>query len=420
MATPSDSVFDPFNYQDIWFPGEPVVDEAPTLRKKIDRDLAHEQYLQQQLSAPNKMSHIDFVPAESFPTPKQMEGIEFAIKLLRNRVSIRKAYLKALENTENCTLELLDLRDKQAFESLTYDADMIRQLRTLFNDVFTLSHDQKIFINPAPLLGVPLGFIGERSVHWKEEWTSLKPWHESIIGVNFDEDDNEDGDYAKTDDDDNSMMDVESTDYDSDSATEEEEDDWDAENNDPADYGGLNKLIDAYSHKPDHHYLPPLDSLSNPVDYIWCSQSVIPYHPNQIVAEHYMDEDGVCSTDTLKHMTEAIAHLKTIEQKGFLGMNAYDFYRWRVAIKVHEHHPERYKRFQHFGALVAGMINEGDKYADPLLIYAVKLGMKIAEECPLGHDRFLADFLPEDELTKLKFTRELDLLPHPMATRSQV
>lgn len=73
-----------------------------------------------------------------------------------------------------------------------------------------------------------------------------------------------------------------------------------------------------------------------------------PYHPNQLVAKRHLPVEGLCQKELMYRVACKISDLKILNEKGSLAMDAWDFIRWRIGLKIAErinHLGENGKRF---------------------------------------------------------------------------
>ncbi|KAF4991035.1 hypothetical protein FGRMN_8060 [Fusarium graminum] len=58
------------------------------------------------------------------------------------------------------------------------------------------------------------------------------------------------------------------------------------------------------------------------------------YHPNQLVSKHHLPYDGLCQKELMYRMACKIADLRILRDKGELAMDPWDFFRWRISLKL--------------------------------------------------------------------------------------
>lgn len=61
-----------------------------------------------------------------------------------------------------------------------------------------------------------------------------------------------------------------------------------------------------------------------------------PYHPNQLVAKRHLPAKGLCQKELMYRVACKISDLKVLNDKGSLAMDAWDFIRWRIGLKIAE------------------------------------------------------------------------------------
>lgn len=54
------------------------------------------------------------------------------------------------------------------------------------------------------------------------------------------------------------------------------------------------------------------------------------YHPNQLISKRHMPVGGLCKMEIMYHAACKISELKTLQKHGELGMDPFDFFRWRI------------------------------------------------------------------------------------------
>jgi hypothetical protein len=58
------------------------------------------------------------------------------------------------------------------------------------------------------------------------------------------------------------------------------------------------------------------------------------YHPNQLVSKYHLPPEGLCQKELMYRMACKVADLRILHQKGELAMDPWDFFRWRVSLKL--------------------------------------------------------------------------------------
>ncbi|KAM0200830.1 hypothetical protein ACHAPQ_005621 [Fusarium lateritium] len=58
------------------------------------------------------------------------------------------------------------------------------------------------------------------------------------------------------------------------------------------------------------------------------------YHPNQLVSKHHLPPEGLCQKELMYRMACKVADLRILHKKGELAMDPWDFFRWRVSLKL--------------------------------------------------------------------------------------
>ncbi|OAA40964.1 hypothetical protein NOR_05546 [Metarhizium rileyi] len=61
-----------------------------------------------------------------------------------------------------------------------------------------------------------------------------------------------------------------------------------------------------------------------------------PYHPNQLVAKQHLPLRGLCQKEIMYRVACKISDLELLHDRGILTMNAWDFIRWRIGLKIAE------------------------------------------------------------------------------------
>jgi hypothetical protein len=61
-----------------------------------------------------------------------------------------------------------------------------------------------------------------------------------------------------------------------------------------------------------------------------------PYHPNQLVAKQHMPPNGLCQKELMYRVACKISDLKVLNDVEVLAMDAWDFIRWRIGLKIAE------------------------------------------------------------------------------------
>ncbi|RDA88190.1 hypothetical protein CP532_6817 [Ophiocordyceps camponoti-leonardi (nom. inval.)] len=97
------------------------------------------------------------------------------------------------------------------------------------------------------------------------------------------------------------------------------------------------------------------------------------YHPNQLVAKCHLPPAGLCEKEIMYRLACKVSELRTLQEKGYLTMDPWDFLRWRIATKVQEHLRHPGDRAHSFIKSVIMRLWDADDgknrntYADPLM-----------------------------------------------------
>lgn len=165
---------------------------------------------------------------------------------------------------------------------------MMKQLSRTSDSVFKLSPDGTAYLAPDVLRGVPVKRIDESSPYWQKDWASLDTLlaaHEEAIQTK--------DEYRRR-----------------------------AEA-----FGILAK--DANNERKEKKAAGDDCSKYTKIREIF-GNGHGKYHPNQLVAKHYLPPGGLCEKDLLYKMACKISNLCDLYKTGKLAMDPYDFYRWAV------------------------------------------------------------------------------------------
>jgi hypothetical protein len=164
---------------------------------------------------------------------------------------------------------------------------LMKALATPYEDVYKISSDGRTYVTPLALRGTPVARVLEKSSYWESTWTSLDDY---IAGE-----------------------------------TEA--------NERKAHYKYLKDQF------PDNqHYASMYKNYSDKVSWQRKIRDIFGsgrYNPNQLVSKHHLPTHGLCGDEgLLYHLACKVSDLQVLEQNGELGMDAWDWLRWRVARQV--------------------------------------------------------------------------------------
>lgn len=102
-----------------------------------------------------------------------------------------------------------------------------------------------------------------------------------------------------------------------------------------------------------------------------------PFHPNQLVSKRHIPVEGLCQKEIMYRVACKISDLQVLNQKGDLSMDAWDFIRWRIGLKLGElvsHPGEDGKGFVRtvIYKLCDGSKDDMARYQDPIMREAVR------------------------------------------------
>ncbi|KAM0342969.1 hypothetical protein ACHAPU_008999 [Fusarium lateritium] len=205
-----------------------------------------------------------------------------------------------------------------------------RMLRRSWDTVYQLSPDGKTYIFPQCLNGTPIQKITEKCDYWKFGWNSLDTY-----------------------------------------LVQEE-----GEEESKAEAHRRHKLD---SSKRNRHILKThTDNISKHrrIRDIFGPESV--YHPNQLVSMHHLPHDGLCQKELMYRMACKIADLRVLREKGELAMDPWDFFRWRVSLRLQSCLDFSAQSGRDFVKTIvyklceeSGPYSTSRKYEDPLLRQAI-------------------------------------------------
>ncbi|SPJ78177.1 uncharacterized protein FTOL_06566 [Fusarium torulosum] len=102
------------------------------------------------------------------------------------------------------------------------------------------------------------------------------------------------------------------------------------------------------------------------------------YHPNQLVSKHHLPPEGLCQKELMYRMACKVADLRILHQKGELAMDPWDFFRWRVSLKLRSCVDFAAQSGRDFLRTIvyklcedSGPYSTSKKYEDPLLREAI-------------------------------------------------
>lgn len=91
------------------------------------------------------------------------------------------------------------------------------------------------------------------------------------------------------------------------------------------------------------------DNMSKHVKIREIFSDVSSYHPNQLVSKHHLPVYGLCQKEMMYRIACKISDLKVLNSKGILKMDAWDFLRWRVHLRINE-------KINHIGESAKGFV----------------------------------------------------------------
>ncbi|KAK2605880.1 hypothetical protein QQS21_003720 [Conoideocrella luteorostrata] len=155
----------------------------------------------------------------------------------------------------------------------------------------TTSTDSSTFyVAPASLRGVPIGRVDEESTYWENSWDSL----DQFIAQESEE-----------------------------KALKEHY--QDLKNRGPPDL--------AIQKRAKFHQ----DNMSKHIKIREIFGDNSAYHPNQLVSKLHSPREGFCQKELMYRVACKISDLKVLNRTGHLKMDAWDFLRWRISLKLNEH-----------------------------------------------------------------------------------
>ncbi|KAJ2978569.1 hypothetical protein NQ176_g3747 [Zarea fungicola] len=166
---------------------------------------------------------------------------------------------------------------------------LMKDLARTSDSVFTLSSDGKTYLAPDALRGVPVKRINEASGYWQEDWTSLKTLLAAQTEAHLKK-----LEYRQHAD----ALGIRRTDRKNMWRQKEK-----VASDDCSKYAKIREVFGNGHGK---------------------------YHPNQIVAKHYLPASGLCEKELLYKMALKISNLCDLHKMNKLAMDPYDFYRWAV------------------------------------------------------------------------------------------
>ncbi|KAF5676787.1 acyl thioesterase ii [Fusarium heterosporum] len=102
------------------------------------------------------------------------------------------------------------------------------------------------------------------------------------------------------------------------------------------------------------------------------------YHPNQLVSKHHLPYDGLCQKELMYRMACKVADLRILRDKGELAMDPWDFFRWRISLKLQSCLDFSAQSGRDFVKTLvyklcedSGPYSTSKKYEDPLLRQAI-------------------------------------------------
>lgn len=161
--------------------------------------------------------------------------------------------------------------------------ELRKMLGTPYDEVFELSKDGLTYVRPASLFGVPVAKSGEGTAYWQPGWASLDAY---VAGEQGEED-------LKR-----RAADVLQNDPDNKAAQKERKlrtDNVSKQRKIREVFGGDQRA-----------------------------------HPNQVVAKRYLPPGGLCEQELMYHLGCKMTDLTVLASKNLLGMDPWDFYRWRI------------------------------------------------------------------------------------------
>ncbi|KJZ76855.1 hypothetical protein HIM_03732 [Hirsutella minnesotensis 3608] len=230
------------------------------------------------------------------------------------------------------------------------DHQLLREtLRTPFSSVFQLTQDGTSYMNPSTLRSVPVAKITEDSPYWNPSWESL----DAFLAKENEE-----------------------------LRLKEQYRTLQRQDPDNKDFQKKGKFYQ--------------DNMSkyHKIREIFGPESS--YHPNQLVSKHHLPPDGLCHRDIMYRLACKISDLQILHQKGLLTMDPWDFFRWRIHLKVKERQTFPGKTLsESLRSIVYRLCDDygpQNPYADPIMreavVFAAKFSGRIAsykrKECSQG------------------------------------
>ena len=102
-------------------------------------------------------------------------------------------------------------------------------------------------------------------------------------------------------------------------------------------------------------------------------------HPNQLVAPRYLPLEGLCDQETMYRIGCKVTDLMVLANRGLLGMDPWDFYRWRVGILLVARHNKNFLMTSRKPVEAKSIVHhlDGADGPDPLFREAVMYSAKL-------------------------------------------
>lgn len=204
-------------------------------------------------------------------------------------------------------------------------------LQTRWDEVYELSADGLTYVKPSSLRGVPVAKSGEGSSYWQRGWASLN-------------------DYI---------------------AGEREQEDM------------KNRAAMVLSSVPNDERARKEKKLRS--DNMSKQKKIREVfgegrpHPNQLVAPRYLPLEGLCDQETMYRIGCKITDLVVLANRGLLGMDPWDFYRWRVGMLLVSRHNSTFPTRSRKPVEAKNIVHhlDGADGPDPLFREAVMYSAKL-------------------------------------------